>query len=469
MKKRIFSCFAVVIAIVAALVVAFSFNSKQPVAYAESDSDNITETTILTKDDYFADAALWAALVKIAEQDFGGDGATIRAGDLKNATSLDLSNKNITSLDGLEYLFFSSSLKTLNLSNNYITEISGTHIDKMLGLENLDASNNKLDTVEIPASVALKTINIKNNFVSTINLSGMKQIDASTPAECDLRLNNFDNIENISLPKSSLEKLNIQLAQNYLADATVADFGGHNVSLQLQGMRVGNTTSTQNTYIRLNNDAEGGEYTNLSAKVYYRRGSLYFKDTVNIDDNLVATSDAQGKLLLPAGKMYIRYFNNGVELDNDIYESHEIDILPARPTMTVVVDGKPYDYTLGKGIKKDFEVIASTSLEDGQLYISINGADAKEGNIAYIKQRGDYTVSAHVKFDGLTSANAAITVKNTNTTGMTWGLIVLVALIVIVFAAIFITRWFRNGAVVSPLTDSEVRSIERRRNNLNRK
>ena len=462
MKKKILPIFACFMAVVMAFAIG---TTTSKTAYADSATDgamNITETTVLNKDEYFADAALWAALVKIVERDYGGDGATIKAGDLKTATTLDLSDSNISSLDGLEFLIFSTSLKTLKLNNNSIVEITETHIDKMLGLENLDVSNNRLTKLEIPATLSLKTINASHNSLSAINLSGMKKIDDSTPAEADLRVNNFDAVANISLPRAQDNKVNLQLAQNYLTDAVVSDFAGHNVSLQLQGMHAGATQTKANIYVRVTPDDVGGEYEDLSAKVYYRRGSVNFKDTLNINDNLAAESDENGKLILPAGKMFVRYFSNGLELDNEIYYSHEIDVYPNAPVMAIFVDDKQIEYKEGDGISEEFKVIAATKLDGAKIYITIDGEDYQEGDMVTIQKRGTYSISAYIVYDGLKSSVAAVIVKNSNTTGIVWGLIVFIALVVVIAATLFAVRWFRNGAVVAPLTDKEIRSIQTR-------
>ena len=67
-------------------------------------------------------------------------------GTFENYTSLDLSYEatgyKITSLDGIEYLFLGSNLKTVNLSGNKLTTVDTVHFGKMLYVENLDLSNN---------------------------------------------------------------------------------------------------------------------------------------------------------------------------------------------------------------------------------------------------------------------------------------------------------------------------------------
>ncbi len=475
MKKKILPIFACFMAVVMAFAIGTTTSKTAYAEAAEEEEIIVTETTILNKDEYFADAALWAALVKIVERDFGGDGATIRAGDLKTATELDLSDSNISSLDGLEFLIFSTSLKTLKLNNNSLTEITESHIDKMLGLENLDVSNNRLTTLEIPTTLSLKTINTSYNSLSTINLSGMKKIDDSTPAEADLRVNNFDTVANISLPRVQDNKVNLQLAQNYLTDAVVSDFGGHNVSLQLQGMHAGATQTKANIYVRVTPDDVGGEYEDLSIKVYYRRGSVNFKDTVNIDDNLAAESDENGKLVLPAGKMHVRYFNNdveilGQEINGDLYFAHDIDVYPNAPQMKVVIDGKVKEFEGDIIVNKGFQIVAATNLTGAKIYVSIDSSDYQEGNTANINKKGTYTVAAYVEYDGLKSAISSIIVRNNSQTALTWGLIIFAGLAIVIISTVIAVRWFRNGAVVAPLTDREIRSIEtRNKNNQNKK
>ena len=81
--------------------------------------------------------------------------------DLESITDLDASNKGIKSLAGLEYC---SSLKTLNISGNEVTDISP--LNKIRTLEKADASNQSLTYKASKFSFTYVSCSISNAFVS---------------------------------------------------------------------------------------------------------------------------------------------------------------------------------------------------------------------------------------------------------------------------------------------------------------
>lgn len=469
MKKRSLSIIGCLVALIAVITMGLFLNKNTAYA-AESDDDlNITETTNLNAE-YFTDPQLFAALSKIYQDDLGGNLSEVTYGSFKEVESLDLSYAHtgykIASLDGIEYLYF-NKLKTINLEGNGLIEVSPAHFTKMITLETIDLSDNKLETCVLSTTLKPSSVDLSNNKLDAIDLSNMKNDSTLGYATADLSVNDFDKVEDIVLPERTGEHpttVKLSLAQNYLTDAVVSDFGGHTVSLQLQGMHVGAVRSVSNTYFRLTNDSEGA-YTGLTAKLFYRSGSVYYQsDVLEPNANLVSESDQEGRLILQPGKMYLRFYNNGVEINDTVYYSHEIDVYPKAPTMIVKVGKKQVDAKTGDSFKKDFEVIAVTSIKNAKTYIAFSGDEYQQGNTAFIKKRGTYTISAYVTYDGLQSNNATITLRNNNSTGMTWGLIIVIGVIIALVAGYTLIKWFKGGAVVSPLTDKEVRRIEKNKN-----
>ena len=47
---------------------------------------------------------------------------------------------------------------------------------------------------------------------------------------------------------------------------------------------------------------------------------------------------------------------------------------------------------------------------------------------------------------------------------MTWGLIIVIGVIIALVAGYTLIKWFKGGALVSPLSDKEVRRIEKNKN-----
>lgn len=72
-------------------------------------------------------------------------------------TSIDVSNKGIYSLNGISNF---DKLTSLNASGNKLTSID---IDKLTNLQSLNLSNNKFTTLNISSSWTLKSLNVANN------------------------------------------------------------------------------------------------------------------------------------------------------------------------------------------------------------------------------------------------------------------------------------------------------------------
>ena len=476
MKKKILSIFGCFVAVIAIAVIGLYITANNNVAFAAEGDEPIIEKETLLNQDYFASQELYAALIKTANTVSGLEMSEVTYGTFENYTSLDLSYETtgykITSLDGIEYLFLGSNLKTVNLSGNKLTTVDTVHFGKMLYVEDLDLSNNSLVSCNLPTTLKLKSLNLKNNQLTQIDLSNMQNDTSTNKAVCDLSLNDFEDVSQIILPDASTTTIQLSLAQNYLTDAKPSDFNDHEVSLQLQGIKVGTTKSVSNTYFTATPDTTFGNLDNLVVKIYYRNNSEYFVDSSNREDNLVVQSDSDGKVVLKPGKMYVEFYNGDTllteENSNGMYYSYSMDVYPNAPKMVVLVDNKVIEYEVGQGIKKDFEVVATTSIDGAKTYISLGGGEYQEGNSASIKQRGTYTVSAYLTYDGLKSEIGSLTVRNTNSTGITWGLIIVVGIIIIVIAALVLVRWFKGGAIVSPLTDNEIRRIENKNSKKNK-
>ena len=187
----------------------------------------INAENVLIDASIFPDDGFRAA---IAEQgDTDGDGFLSKA-EIKNFTSLDCSGRNISSLKGLEYLEYLTSLncsnnqitslntnlltrlKKLNCSNNLLGE-GGMAIDKS-PLVNLNCSNNKLIDLDgiptakldvlnasdnqITGSYTLKNckkVYLKNNKLTSFSIrSTMEYIDVSNNAITDLRCDPFESV-----------------------------------------------------------------------------------------------------------------------------------------------------------------------------------------------------------------------------------------------------------------------------------
>lgn len=504
MKKKLYAIFGIVFALV---IGVFALGISTNVSYAEGEEETITKDTVLTSD-YFGDMNLYHALVKVADQikltnDPSATGLNVlKAGDLSSVKTLDLTLERmsitfdnasgtevtynfyedtgvegwvnhsimtkLTTTFGLESLIYGTNFTKLILDGHALTEIDETLFANMGRLQYLSAQNNRLTSVAIPSSVPLQRLNLQNNYLTEIDLNCLRPI-GSNPAECHLENNNFADVSKIVLPNVSSTKVTLYLAQNYLTDAKKADFAGHNVSLLIQGIKKDvNISLTANTYIRVTSDlaSEGFAHGDqkLTAKAFYRSESSFY----NADgDNLVSETDSEGKLILKAGKLVIKFYNDIVEYDSGNFVAKNIDIYPNAPTIKVERNGEYVD-PIPSSIKGDFKVVSLVEDESSVVEMRFSTGSWAEGNVITVKENGSYVIYARATVDGLTSESSFIIIKNTNSTKIVWVLIIVVGAVILVVGGLYLYRWFRAGAIVAPLTDKEIAREQYRRDKKNK-
>ena len=94
----------------------------------------------------FPDDNFWNYLL---EQDYGKDGV-LTDEEIRNITVMDVSEKEIKSLKGIEYF---TALRTLNCSDNELTELD---ISGNTALDTLDCSYNELTALDVSKNTALE-------------------------------------------------------------------------------------------------------------------------------------------------------------------------------------------------------------------------------------------------------------------------------------------------------------------------
>ena len=101
------------------------------------------------------DLSLWGAILEVLpELSLGDDVRYLHVADI---TSLNLSNRNLESLDGLGHL---TALIWLNVSYNNLDRL---HLPYNVALTHINASNNKLAYVDLRANVNLMELDLRNN------------------------------------------------------------------------------------------------------------------------------------------------------------------------------------------------------------------------------------------------------------------------------------------------------------------
>ncbi|MFR9593252.1 MAG: leucine-rich repeat domain-containing protein [Rikenellaceae bacterium] len=104
----------------------------------------------------------------------GDDGdidITTNAAAIAALTSLDVSNKGLTSLVGVEYL---TALTKLNCYDNNITSLD---LSKCVALEYLDCEGCLLTSLDVSGCAVLEELYCNTNLLTSINLSGCESLD----------------------------------------------------------------------------------------------------------------------------------------------------------------------------------------------------------------------------------------------------------------------------------------------------
>ena len=150
----------------ASVLTACSSNEDNPVQ--PELKTNIDETKF--PDDNFRNYLL--------EQDYGKDGVLTEA-EIRNITVMDVSEKDIKSLKGIEYF---TALDSLDCSVNELTTLD---VSKNTALKKLNCGFNELTALDVSKNTALNVLTCCGNQISGQNMddliSGLPQHDTSDP------------------------------------------------------------------------------------------------------------------------------------------------------------------------------------------------------------------------------------------------------------------------------------------------
>ena len=150
----------------ASVLTACSSNEDNPVQ--PELKTNIDETKF--PDDNFRNYLL--------EQDYGKDGVLTEA-EIRNITVMDVSEKDIKSLKGIEYF---TALDSLDCSVNELTTLD---VSKNTALKKLNCGFNELTTLDVSKNTVLNVLTCCGNQISGQNMddliSGLPQHDTSDP------------------------------------------------------------------------------------------------------------------------------------------------------------------------------------------------------------------------------------------------------------------------------------------------
>lgn len=90
--------------------------------------------------------------------------------EIESIQSLNLNNKDIHSLKGLEYI---TSLRELDISNNALSSLD---LSSFTQLEKLQAAHNNLETIDVSMLSALRYLDLSDNNLNTLDISHTTQL-----------------------------------------------------------------------------------------------------------------------------------------------------------------------------------------------------------------------------------------------------------------------------------------------------
>ena len=150
----------------------------------------------------FADSAFKQAVIDAA---FGGDreiSDNIYADEVSDITSLDIRNKNITDLKGIEYF---ASLQVLNCSGNRLQQID---LSGNTELATLDCTNSQVIGLNVANNKKLTHLYVAQNNISSLNLSAnvnLIWLDCSNNNLSDVDIT--ENIEYLYISGNGFESI----------------------------------------------------------------------------------------------------------------------------------------------------------------------------------------------------------------------------------------------------------------------
>jgi|GEM_PF-1796316 len=144
------------------------------------------------------------------EYDTNGDGR-LSATEIKAATDMEVSDKGIASLTGIELL---TSLTRIYAWGNSITEVD---VSKNIALEYLYLDSNALTSIDVSKNTNLQSLNISYNALTKIDLSKNKKLEylgCSGNALNTLDVTNNSNLTNLSCGSNALTSLDVSQNKN---------------------------------------------------------------------------------------------------------------------------------------------------------------------------------------------------------------------------------------------------------------
>ena len=359
--------------------------------------------------------------------------------------------QNLSGLDSLDL----SNISELILTGNSITSISDTDLSSLTALQRLSVDSNRLSSISLSLETQsrLTYLNLSNNNLERVDISGV-----SNQASVDLSNNSLTDISSLSGNLGSLD-----ISFNNITDIseidTIRTTSGCSPIILVQGLEE----------VSLAGDkiiVDSSRY-DLHANLEYSSESLFAGEEITIVSDSSLT-----EIYMPAGYVTLS-FEYDVGTPSSV-SSALVDRSYALkldlPSYTVMSNGNIItDFNSTESMYFTFSPNINTNivnyedvLSNAVVFAGIGTEISQKSQIS-IEENGEYTLRAYVVFDNIQSDEVVINVTKNDYSGITWGLIIIFGIMVVIVSLWVIIRWFKNGAVVAPLSDREIARINRRK------
>lgn len=307
-----------------------------------------------------------AKLEKLIRDKLGIPTGTLNYSDLKNITSLDLSNQGITDITGIENCV---NLKSLDLSYNQITSVEP--LLKLYNLKDLNLSHNKISDISYLSNlVSLNELNLSDNDISVLSESRKNTKDDDDADYDKVSQSVFENM--IYLTSLDLSNSNVEGSYSYRNSIDSSDLDDLDDlvslnSLNLKGTDVGSLTNLEKLTTLTTLNLSNTDVTDLDS--LKKLTNLTYLDLSN-DDNI--DGDDLKPLQNLIGLKYLNLSND--KIDKLTYLSGLINL-----TTLYLEDNPILDYTPILSYEKslyyrDFDV---NSISDDVTYSKDSTIDAQ--------------------------------------------------------------------------------------------
>ncbi|MHC6179322.1 cell wall-binding repeat-containing protein [Clostridium sp. JNZ X4-2] len=183
-------------------------------------------------------------LEKLIRKKVGKTTGTLNYSDLKNITSLDLSNEGITNIAGLENC---TNLSSLDLSFNQISSVKP--LFRLYNLQDLNLSHNKISDVSYLSNITgLKQLDLSDNDISTLSYYRKDSSDDDSDDEDKVSGSVFKYMT--GLTSLNLSNSNVSGSYSYKNSIDSSDLDNlkgltNLVSLNLKGTNIGSLANLE--------------------------------------------------------------------------------------------------------------------------------------------------------------------------------------------------------------------------------